>query len=145
MVAPEETPQPQSLGLERLSLQDVKNVAIFVDLDEDESLRLKPIFRDQLHGMAEAHLDTPFSEIEALAREDDDQFRCIGLELLAHLAPRQPEMAFPLWRELITDPVDYIRADAGLVLARHLGVLALDPERVVDLIKANFEAERKSD
>src|SRR6266545_1515999 len=130
---PEEAAQAQSLGLEQLPLEDVKYVSIFVGQDENESMRVEPIFRDQLHGMAEAHLDTPLPEIEELARSDRIQYRWIGLEILAHLALTQSETAIPLWRKLISDPDMEVRGDAEETLARHLGVLALDPKRVVDL------------
>jgi len=136
--APEEqAPKPLSLGLDRLPLESVRLIGLFVTMNSDETGRLWAIYREQLHGMAEQHLDTPPAEIKRLATNYTDVDKWIGFEILAHLTPLEPDTAYPLWRELISDEKREVRFEAEKALERHLGVLAFAPERVVELLEAD--------
>jgi hypothetical protein len=140
----EEAPKPGSLGLDRLSLEEVALVGIFIhdNIDGQVGSRLSKAYFEELCSVAERNMATPREKTEELARSKDIHDRHIGCEIIAHLAVGDPDTAYPLWRDLMRDPDIDVQETAAVILAKHLGALALDAKQVVILIDAHFEAER---
>jgi hypothetical protein len=136
--------KPRPLGLERLSLEGVALVGVFIhdNIDGQVDSRLSEAYFEELCSVAERNMATPREKTEELARSKDIHDRHIGCEIVAHLAVRDPDTAYPLWCDLMRDPDIDVQETAAVILAKHLGNLALDAKRVVELIEAHLEAER---
>ncbi len=136
----EEAPYPR-LGLDRLSADGIILLKDFIRQDINGGLekRLGEAFDEELHGMPERDLENARARIEELAGSDDSEYRETACDLVPYLAQSDPDSGFPLWRKLMRDPDGSVADAAACALARQLGVLVLDIQRVVELIDVHFQ------
>jgi hypothetical protein len=140
----EELLKPQSLtGLDRLSPDGLAVFRKFIR-DEGEERLLVP-FVEGLRGMIDRDIEGARTKITALARSESPVRREIACHAVPYLAAKDPDSGFPLWRDLARDEEPYDHTDrrvseaATQALVDTLGVLELDPERVVEVMRVSLE------
>jgi hypothetical protein len=138
----EETPKLRPLGLDRLSPDGLVLLSMFIHKNMDGQLedRLGEVFDEELRNMPDRDLAEARAKIEELARSEHRGYRQAACDLVPYLALKDPESGYPLWGELMRDDNSDVRETAAMGLAKHIGVLPLDMERVVELIGAHYEA-----
>lgn len=135
----EEAPQPRPLGLDRLSPRGISLLEAFIRYHAD---RLIEPFYEELITISDRDTAGARERIGALAASEHSRDRLTVCYIVGQLAVRDPEFAYPLWCQLMRDPDINIRQSASQTLAESLGVLELDPERVVEVVDAHFEGQR---
>jgi hypothetical protein len=135
--------RPRPLGLDRLSPE---GLAVFQRFIRDEGeQQLLEIFLDGLRGMLDRDLEGARTTITVLARSDSPVRREIACHVVPYLAAKDPHSGFPLWCDLARDEEPYDHKDrrvseaATQALVDTLGVLELDPERVVEVMRVSLE------
>jgi hypothetical protein len=140
----EEAPEPRALGLERLSPDGLEVFSRFIQAEVEPGDRLFEAFREELRGMPDRDLDKARTTITALARSKNRIQRELACHAVPYLAVKDPDTGFPLWCELANsaDPSaegPNVNDAATQVLLDTLGVLDLNPEGVLEVMRASSE------
>jgi hypothetical protein len=132
---------PKPLGLDRLSPTAISLLREFVDFNATADLREG--FSEELHLLADHDLEGARITFEALARSENLDDRIALCYDIPYVAERHPDLGFPLWCQLMGDSSVEVWDAASEALADNLGELDLDPEGVVEVVDAHFQAQRR--
>jgi hypothetical protein len=132
--------RPRPLGLDRLSPRGISLLREFVEFNGTTGL--SEAFDEELRSMPERDVENARTKFEALANSEDSEDRLALCFILPGLATKYPDLGFPLWCRLMRDPDTEVWDAASQALADSLGVLELDPERVIEVVDAHFEGQR---
>lgn len=130
-----ESAPPVRFGLDRLSPEAVLTLFEFIG---QETPHLDGQFRRELYEVAGSNPAQAHVALEALKRSERVQNRWLACAAVPYLASEDPDKGFPLWLELMNDPDGSVWEAATDALSSTLGVLALQPEGVIQVIKAYF-------
>jgi hypothetical protein len=135
----EEAPEPRSLlGLVRLSPDGIVLLSMFIHRwSHRGAFGRRPRRRVAQH--AHRDLATARTKLEELATSEYREYREVACDLVPYFALADPDVGYRIWRDLLRDSEGRVAEEAATTLAKHLGVLALDMDRVVELIDAHFE------
>jgi hypothetical protein len=135
----EEAPQPRPLGLDRLSPEGFRLFQQFIQAKAEEH-SLEP-FIEELQGMPERDLEGARTKITALARGGRAE-REMACRAIPYLTAKDPDFGFPLWHKLAVsgdieeEKVLDVSKAATQAAIDTWGMLGLDPERVVKIMRA---------